>query len=171
MSIGRPVLHFIAGKVGSGKTTLARGLALELPAAHICEDQWIALLGGEVKTLRDYVRHSSRCRGLMGPHLRDLLRVGTSLVLDFAGNTPRDRAWVRGIFESMGADHVLHVMDVPEALCLERLRRRNAERPEGLFWFEVSEALHHEAARYYVPPTEAEGFRVVRHGAASLGDG
>jgi predicted kinase len=107
----------------------------------------------------------------MGPHLRELLRVGTSLVLDFAANTPRDRAWVRGIFDSMGAEHVLHVLDAPQALCLERLRQRNAERPEGLFWFEVSEALHHEAARYYVPPTEAEGFRVIRHDAASLGNG
>ena len=27
---------------------------------------------------------------------------------DFAGNTPNDRAWVRSIFESADADHVLH---------------------------------------------------------------
>ena len=167
----RPVLHFIAGKVGAGKTTLAHRLALELPAVHICEDQWIALLGGDVKTLRDYTRHSMRCRGLMQPHLREVLRVGTSLVLDFAGNTPRDRSWVRSIFDAAGADHVLHVIDAPEDLCVQRLRQRNAERPEGLFWFEVGEALLHEAARYYVPPTEAEGFRIVRHDAKALGDG
>jgi predicted kinase len=168
MNATRPVLHFIAGKVGSGKTTLARRLALEVPAVHICEDQWIATLGGEVKTLRDYVRHSTRCRKLLVPHLRDVLRVGASVVLDFAGNTPRDRAWVRSIFESAGADHVLHVLDTPDALCLERLRQRNAERPEGLFWGEVSEALFHEAAKYYVPPSEEEGFRVVRYDAATL---
>ncbi|MFL5357334.1 AAA family ATPase [Archangium sp.] len=162
----RPVLHFIAGRIGSGKTTLARGLALKVPAVHICEDQWIATLGGEVKTLRDYVRHSTRCRKLLVPHLRDVLRMGASVVLDFAGNTPRDRAWVRSIFESAGAGHVLHVMDTPDALCLERLRQRNAERPEGRFWWEVGEALFHEAARYYVLPSEAEGVRVVRHIAA-----
>jgi hypothetical protein len=98
--------------------------------------------------------------------VRDVLRVGASVVLDFAGNTPRDRAWERGLFESAGAEHVLHVLDTPEAVCLERLRRRNAGRPEGLFWFEVGEDLFHEAAKYYVPPSEAEGFRVVRHGAA-----
>ncbi|AKJ04208.1 putative kinase [Archangium gephyra] len=163
MSNTRPVLHFIAGKVGAGKTTLARKLALEVPAVLICEDQWIASLGGEVKELRDYVHATTRCRKLMVPHLRDILRVGASVVLDFAGNTPRDRAWVRGIFEAAGADHVLHVLDVPETLCLERLRQRNAERPEGLFWGEVSEALFHEVTKYYVPPTEAEGFRIVRH--------
>ncbi|MET0402802.1 MAG: ATP-binding protein [Cystobacter sp.] len=162
----RPVLHFIAGKVGSGKSTLARELARTLPAVHVCEDQWISLLGAEVRTLRDYVRHSGRCRTLMGPHLRDVLRVGTSLVLDFAGNTPRDRAWVRGLFEPMGAEHVLHVLEVPDAVCLARLRQRNTERLPGQFWFEVDEALFHEAARYYVPPREAEGFHVVRHGAS-----
>jgi predicted kinase len=166
MNATRPVLHFIAGKVGAGKTTLARRLALEVPAVHICEDQWIATLCGEVRTLRDYVRHSTRCRQLLVPHVRDVLRVGASVVLDFAGNTPRDRAWVRGLFESAGSEHVLHVLDTPEAVCLERLRGRNAGRPEGLFWFEVSEALFHEAAKYYVPPSEAEGFCVVRHGAA-----
>lgn len=159
----RPVLHFIAGRVGAGKTTLARGLALEVPAVHICEDQWIAALGGEVRTLRDYVRHSTRCRGLMETHLRDVLRVGASVVLDFAANTPRDRAWVRRIFDSVGADHVLHVLETPEEVCLERLRRRNASRPQGLYWFEVDEALFHEAARHYVPPTEAEGFHLVHH--------
>jgi predicted kinase len=167
----RPVLHFIAGKIGAGKTTLARRLALEVPAVHICEDQWISTLGGEVKTLRDYVRHSTRCRKLLVPHLRDILRVGASVVLDFAGNTSRDRAWVRSIFESAGADHVLHVLETPEALCLERLRQRNTECPEGLFWWEVSEVLFHEAAKHYVPPSEAEGFRVVRHEVvAALGN-
>ena len=75
MSPERRVLHFIAGKVGSGKTPLARRLARELPAVHLCEDPWIALLGGEVKTLRDYVRQSYRCRKLMGPHAREILRV------------------------------------------------------------------------------------------------
>ncbi|WP_375765186.1 ATP-binding protein [Archangium gephyra] len=166
MSNTRPVLHFVAGKVGAGKTTLARKLALEVPAVLICEDQWIASLGGEVKTLQDYVRAAARCRKLLVPHLRDILRVGASVVLDFAGNTARDRAWVRSIFEPAGADHVLHVLDVPETLCLERLRQRNAERPEGLFWGEVSEALFHEVTKYYVPPSEEEGFRVVRHNAS-----
>jgi predicted kinase len=168
MSPERPVLHFIAGKVASGKTTLARRLARELPAVHLCEDQWIALLGGEVRTLRDYVRQSYRCRKLMGPQAREILRVGTSLVLDFAGNTPHDRAWVRSLFAPLDAAHVLHVIDAPDALCLERLRQRNAERPEGRFWFEVDEAVLVEAARYFVPPTDAEGFHVVHHDAESL---
>jgi predicted kinase len=169
MSDTRPVLHFIAGKVGAGKTTLARKLALEVPAVLICEDQWIASLGGEVKTLRDYVIASTQCRKLMVPHLRDVLRVGASVVLDFAGNTPSHRAWVRSIFEYAKADHVLHVLDVPETLCLRRLRQRNAERPEGLFWGEVSEALFHEVTKYYVPPSEAEGFHIVRHDATRGG--
>ena len=168
MSRPRPVLHFIAGRIGAGKSTLARRLSLELPAVHVCEDQWISLLGGEVRTLRDYVRHSTRCRALMRPHQREVLRVGASVVLDFAGNTPRDRAWVRGLCESAGIEPVLHVLEASEELCLERLRRRNTERPPGVFWFEVSEALFHEAARYYVPPTQAEGFHLVHHDAATL---
>jgi predicted kinase len=38
-------LHFICGKEGAGKTTLARELGRTLSAVVICEDEWIDTLG------------------------------------------------------------------------------------------------------------------------------
>ena len=37
-------LHFICGKAASGKTTLARSLAVQHAAAVSCEDEWLTLL-------------------------------------------------------------------------------------------------------------------------------
>ncbi len=128
-------LHFICGKAGSGKTTLARALGRSLPAVVFCEDEWIATLGFEIRTLDDFLQASTRCRALIGPHAVQLLQLGVSVVLDFAGNTPKARHWVRGLFEAAGADHVLHVIEAGDAAggrLLGPCHRRDVPRRDAL---------------------------------------
>src|SRR4051794_16956048 len=102
-------LHFMCGKIASGKTTLARAIADQSNGILICEDVWLErMYPGEQFTLQDYIRRSTRLRAALAPHLETLLRRGIPVILDFAGNTPRDRQWVRSIFERASAGHVLH---------------------------------------------------------------
>jgi len=158
-------LHFICGKAASGKTTLARRLATQHRAALFIEEEWLTLLGAEIVSLADYGRHSARLRAALVPHAIRLLEIGTSIVFDFAGNTPKERAWVRGIFERAGADHMLHVIVASDDLCKTRLRQRNATKPEGLYYGTVSEARFDEVTRYFVLPSEQENFRMTRYEA------
>jgi len=158
-------MHIICAKAASGKTTLARKLAAEHAAALFCEDEWLTLLGAEIATLADYVRHATRLRAALAPHATELLRLGTSIVLDFAGNTPKDRPWARAIFEAAGAEHRLHVIEASDALCRARLRLRNATKPAGLCYGEVSEELFETVTRHFVPPCDEEKFVVVRYRA------
>ncbi|MBN8749865.1 AAA domain protein [Xylophilus ampelinus] len=155
-------LHLLCGKIGSGKSTLAKRLASAPGTVLVSEDAWLAALyPGEIHALADYVHCSGRLRAVMAPHLEALLRAGTSVVLDFPSNTVATRAWARGVFERAGAAHRLHVMVVPDALCRERLRARNAE---GEHPFQTSDAEFDEISRHFVAPTEDEGFHIVRHG-------
>ena len=156
-------LHFICGKAGAGKTTLARELGQSLPAVVFCEDEWIATLGFEIRSLDDFLTASTKCRGLIGPLAADLLRLGVSVVFDFAGNTVKSRQWVRGVFETAGTDHLLHVIEASDAECLANIHRRNEERPAGIYWGQVADELFHAVTVHFATPRSEEGFRVRRH--------
>jgi predicted kinase len=160
----RPVgtLHFICGRLAAGKTTLAQQLAASEPALLICEDFWLAKLSGGIHSFEDYLTWSRRCRSVMGPLIVDILRSGVSVVLDFAGNTLHDRRWVRSLFESAGAEHVLHYLDVPEDVCLARLRERNESKPEGRYFATTSEEEFWAIAKYFQAPVLEEGFNLIR---------
>lgn len=159
----RATLHFICGKAGAGKTTLARDLRCTLPAVVFCEDQWISTLGFEVRSLEDYLQAATKCRSLIGPLAEELLRMGVSVVFDFAGNTLKGREWVRSVFESAEAEHVLHFLEASDSECLANIHRRNEEKPAGIYFGHVADELFFAVNPYFVRPTSEEGFRVVPH--------
>ena len=156
-------LHLICGKAGAGKTTLARELGRTLPAVVFCEDEWIETLGFEIRSLEDFARASAKCRSLIRRLASELLRLGVSVVFDFAGNTVKSREWVRSIFEAAGADHLLHVIEAADPECLANIHRRNAEKPAGIYWGYVGDETFHAVTAHFAPPQPEEGFRVVRH--------
>jgi predicted kinase len=158
-------LHFICGKTASGKTTLARELAERHAAVMFREDEWLTLLNAEINSLADHQRHSRALKAALAPHVIRLLRLGVSVVFDFAGNSPADRAWVRSLFESANADHVLHHISASDETCKARLRQRNDTRPDGVYFGYVSEERFNEVTRFFKPPSDREGFHVVCHEA------
>jgi hypothetical protein len=52
------------------------------------------------------------------------------------------------------------VLDVPDAVCLQRLRERNAA---GTHEFQVTDTEFAQFTRFYMPPSPDEGFNVVVH--------
>lgn len=156
-----PTLHLLCGKIAAGKSTLAARLAEADATVLIAEDAWLhALYGEEMTRPADFLRCSARLRAAMAPHIATLLRSGLSVVLDFQANTVESRAWMRGIVAATGAAHILHLLDPPDAVCLDRLRARNES---GTHPFPVTEAQYHRFAKHFVPPGPEEGFTIRRH--------
>lgn len=161
MSQSVATLHCMFGKPASGKSTLSARLALDKRTVAISEDSWLAALyGNDIRTLADFSSNSRRLRQAITPLLQSLLDQGISVALDFQANTVPARQWMRTIAEQAGARCVLHVLDVPDAICISRLDERRAQ---GNHPFTLSSEQFHQVAEYIVPPTNDEGFEIIRH--------
>jgi predicted kinase len=162
MEAVRPTtLHLLCGRIAAGKSTLARQLAARPATLLITMDQWMSILfPTENRTIEDFGRLSARLRDAMGPHVVDILRQELSVVLDFPANTVRWRSWMRSLITAANVAHELHVLDIPDAICKDRLRKRNEG---GAHPYQVSEATYDLFTSYFVLPTTDEGFNIVVH--------
>ncbi|CAK7018732.1 AAA family ATPase [Morganella morganii] len=119
-------LHFLCGKIASGKSTLAQQLVRGQQAVLLSEDTWLAVLyPGQITQLTDYIEKSSLLKSALELHLVTLLRQGVTLVLDFPANTPVQRRWLKGLAEQAGCSYCCHVLDVGDEECKRRLAARN----------------------------------------------
>jgi predicted kinase len=139
-------LYLLCGTIAAGKSTLARRLAARPGTLLISQDHWMSNLfsDDELKTIDDFARLTVRLRAAMAPHVIDILRQGLSVILDFPANTVGYRNWMRSLITQAGVAHELHLLDVPDTICKQRLRQRNAE---GEHPYQVSEATVHQLFR------------------------
>jgi len=155
-------LIFFCGKMAAGKSTLAKELAARERAVLLVQDEFVErLFPGEIIDIPSYLKYSARLRSVVGPHTCALLAMGTTVVLDFPGNTKSQRAWFRELFEQAGVDHELHFVDAPDALCKRQLKERSKHLPPGTPW--TSEAEFDMITAHFLAPSDDEGFNVIRH--------
>jgi len=153
-------LHLVCGKIAAGKSTLTSQLAREPNTVLISEDKLLAALyPGEIQSLADYVRCTTRLRSALQGVIEDILTAGSSVVLDFPANTLASRNWMKTILAKTSAAHCLHYLDVSDEECKRRLSRRNEEAAHQ---FQTSEAEFDQITQFFVAPTDEEGFNVKR---------
>lgn len=117
----KALLIVLCGLPGSGKTTLARRLAAELPAVRLCPDEWLAKLG--IDLYDEGARE--RLEALFREHAYELLSLGQTVILEFGFWAREERDEVRLRARAIGAAVELRYLDVPLDELWRRLKVRN----------------------------------------------
>ena len=153
-------LIFFCGKMGAGKSTLSHEIASKEEAVLLSEDEWLkTIYPDEIGNFKDYIKYSSRLKPIMKSHVQKILNSGISVVMDFPGNTEKQRAWFKEIYTEYDLPHKLIYLDVSDSICIEQLKKRRKTNPERA-QFDTEEVFHHVTS-YFQPPLDHEYFNVV----------
>jgi predicted kinase len=143
-------LVLICGLPASGKSTLARRLASEIPAVRLDTDAWATQLGADVWDEEFRVRLERQLWFLT----RDLLALGQSVILEWGHWARVERDEKRLGARALGVDVELHYLDAPLEELIERAERRTAS---GEWTASPITRAHFERwATIFQPPDEAE---------------
>jgi predicted kinase len=125
MTVARLIL--ICGLPGSGKTTLAKQLATEVPAVRLCPDEWKHDLGIDYYDEQSRVRLEKRLWRLG----QELLGLGQSVILENGFWAREERDALRLGARNLGVSVELHYLEAPVDELWRRLEVRNGEAKPG----------------------------------------
>ena len=149
----QPEIHLLAGLNGAGKTTLARQLEATLPAVRFSLDEWMLLLYDLSFDDELYPSRADTCRAVIWDLAAQVVRTGSSVVLDWNMWSRSRRAEAVDRAAGLGVTCHLHHVVVSEETAIERVTQRRDSRAHQL----DADAVRH-LARLFETPEEGEGF-------------
>ncbi|HEY8718835.1 ATP-binding protein [Pengzhenrongella sp.] len=133
----------------SGKSTLTKRLALEMPGIRLNPDEWMANLGVAHTDERAH-DHIEKCFRQLS---QDFLGLGYNVILDWGFWRRSERDEMRLLARSLGVAVELHYLDVPVAELSRRLAIRNAINAHGTVLVDPAE-LEYARSVFQVPDIE-----------------
>lgn len=157
MSQGK--LVFFSGKMGSGKTTLAKKLSNTSDSIYLSEDDMLSTLyPNEIHDINDYKTYSIRIKPFVLTLVKQLIDSGLTVVMDFPANTLKQRAWFKNIINETGVQSSLIYVKASDELCIKHILKRRKEAPHRHRF--DNEEMFYKISAYFEPPTEKEGFQI-----------
>ncbi|MBM7666056.1 putative kinase [Solibacillus kalamii] len=153
-------LYFFCGKMGAGKSTKSKQLAIEKQAVLLSEDEWLSsLYPNQISTFEDYLKFSAQFKPMVKKLVQNILSVGTNVVMDFPGNTQKQRKWFMDIVLEINANHQLIFLNLNNEQCLRQIAQRRNEQPERAA-FDTEETFMY-VTKFFEAPKASEGLNII----------
>jgi adenylate kinase family enzyme len=149
-------LIFFCGKMGAGKSTLARKIAEEKGAVLISEDDLLSkLYADKISAVKDYKYYSDKLKPVVSDTTQQILTKSINVVLDFPANTEIQRQWLCSISDTVNSMHTCYFVDRSDEVCIKQLLKRGNSKTDTVEMFQA-------ITKYFVEPTESENVNVVK---------
>lgn len=153
-------LYFFCGKMGAGKSTKSKQVAIEKQAVLLSEDEWLeSLYPKQITSFDDYLKFSAQLKPLVKKHVQNILSVGTNVVMDFPANTQKLRKWFLDMASEVDANHQLIFVNLTNEQCLLQIAQRRKEQPERAAF--DTEAVFIQVTNYFEAPEASEGLKIL----------
>lgn len=153
-------LYFFCGKMGAGKSTKSKQLAIDNNAVLLSEDEWLSsLYPNQITSFEDYLKFSAQLKPMVKKHVQNILNVGTDVVMDFPGNTQKQRKWFLDIASEVDANHQLIFLNLNDKQCLRQISQRRNEQPDRAA-FDTEETFI-QVTKFYEAPEASEGLNIL----------
>lgn len=153
-------LYFFCGKMGAGKSTKSKQLAIDKHAVLLSEDEWLSsLYPNQIESFEDYLKLSAQIKPLVKKHVQNILSVGTNVVMDFPANTQKQRKWYLDMVLEVNASHQLIFLNLNNEQCLRQIAQRRKEQPERAAF--DTEAMFIHVTGFFEEPEASEGLNIL----------
>lgn len=154
------MLYFFCGKMGAGKSTKSKQIAIDKDAVLLSEDEWLSsLYSNQIASFEDYIKFSAQLKPLVKKHVQNILGVGTDVVMDFPANTQKLRKWFLDIASEVNSSHQLIFLNLSNEQCLGQIAQRRDEQPERAA-FDTEEVFIH-VTKFFEAPEASEGLNIL----------
>jgi predicted kinase len=120
----KTILHLICGLPGSGKTTLAKSIALENEAIRLCPDEWIIDIWGE-KLETEGNSFRGQIEQLQWKMAKEFLRRGFDVIIEWGTWGKDEREKIKDDARVLGAKVHFYYLNLPREILKERITKRN----------------------------------------------
>lgn len=154
------ILYFFCGKMGAGKSTKSKQLAIDKNAVLLSEDEWLSsLYPNQIQSFDDFLKFSAQIKPLVRRHVQNILSVGTDVVMDFPANTQQQRKWFLDMTFDVNASHQLIFLNMTNDQCLRQIEQRRKEQPERANF--DTEAMFTHVTHFFEAPKASEGLNIL----------